>query len=411
MKIAYFVERFPLISETFVLGQICGMIDRGHDVVIFADYGAQSDVHHAAIDEYELLDKVTVLPATLPTFFQRLPAAIGALASAAAAGQLRVVLRALNGVRFGRDAMNLKVLFRVAPHIGGSAFDIIHCQFGHLGIWVQRLRECGVLRGTLVTSFRGTDAMKIATQNPEDFAGLFEEGEKFPAVSRSVKRRLVEVGCPEDRVTILRSGIDLGVFDLRDDGSLHHPVRLLTIARLTPVKGIEFALEAVKLLLASGVEVEYRLLGDGPLAEKLQDLAKKLQLEDHVIFEGRVDSRQVIDAINRADILLAPSIKGEQGEQEGLPNSLKEAMAIGVPSIGTNTGGIPELIEDGVNGFLVNQKDAVAIAERIRSLVENWDASKDIVANGRKTVEEHFDLHTLNSELEEIYRVTAQCEN
>jgi len=409
MRIAYFVDRFPQISETFVLGQICGMIDKGHEVTIFADYLVQADVQHAIIADYELLDKAKVLPAITPTFVQRLPTAFAALTSAFKAGQLRVVVRSLNSARYGRDATNLKVLLRAAPHFGSRGYDILHCQFGQLGVWVQRLRECGVLPGALVTSFRGTDAMKFATQDPDKFARLFAGGDRFLPVSHAVRRRLVELSCREDKITVLRSGVDLEIFQPRADCSLHNPVRLLSVARLAPIKGLEYALEATKLLLEAGYRVEYRLLGDGPLTASLQGLVKTMQLDEHVVFEGRVESRRVVEALNGADILLAPSITGDGGEQEGLPNSLKEAMAIGVPAIGTNTGGIPELIEDGVNGFIVDEKDASAIAERIKSLLGNWDAMGEIVANGRRTIEQQYDLRQLNGDLEQIYLETAQC--
>ena len=408
VRIAYFVDKFPLISETFVLGQICGMIDRGHDVVIYANRLVESKVRHPVIDRYRLLDRTVVLPEVPRRARDRLRFALQALNTAATSGRFRAALRCLNVFRFRRDALNGSLLIRFAPLIAEEPFQVLHCQFGQLGVAVQSVRDCGITDGALVASFRGTDAMKIATRNPQRFTRLFEKGDRFLAVSRAIVQRLEDLGCPGEKISILRSGVDLTRFEYRGYSEPHDPIRLLTIARLAPIKGIEFALRAVRCLHSSGVNVEYRVLGDGPLAARLSELANTLGIEQQVIFEGRVDSRRVKEALQEADILLAPSITGPGGEQEGLPNSLKEAMATGVPSIATPTGGIPELMLDGQTGYIVDEKDETALAETVTRLVRNWHSTRPVIDEARRKIESEYDLAALNRDIEAIYREVAR---
>ena len=404
MRIAFFVEKFPLISETFVLAQICGAIARGHEVVVYANRLVEDDVTHSSVDEYDLMNRTVVLPAVPGNLFERWRLAGKALMSAREHGRIGAALRCLNVFQFRGDALRCALLIRAAPMLVEKPFDVLHCQFGQLGVPVQTFRACGVIKGALVTSFRGTDAMKTAARNPQRFRQLFEEGDRFLAVSHAIERRLTELGCPAEKISILRSGVDLGAFAFRGHRPLRDPIRLLTIARLTPIKGLEYALHAVRQLRDAGVEVEYRILGGGPLAGELAALSTALELDPVVTFEGRVDSGRVREALAESDVLLAPSITGPEGEQEGLPNSLKEAMATGVPTITTATGGIPELIEDGHTGYLVAEKDAASIAARITELARNWESVAAVITAARSKIESEYDHAQLSDDLENIYR-------
>jgi len=403
MKIAYFVDRFPLISETFILAQITGMIDRGHDVQIYARRGATTDITHSVVQDYGLLDKTFYIPAMPKAFFDRIVPALGIIIRAARTGYIRPAMRTLNPFRFGREALSLRLLLRAAPHFGGAEFDILHCQFGHLGIEIAALQKCGALQGVLIATFRGTDAMKFASRSPDRFSSLFQYGHRFLCVSAAVRDKLVSIGCPVRKTEILRSGIDLSRFEFRGHKQLHDPVRVLSVGRLAPNKGIEFSIRAVRLFLDAGYCIQYQLVGDGPTRERLQQLAVELNLTDVVTFSGALSSDEVIQTLCQSDVLVAPSITGPDGEQEGLPNAPKEAMAIGVPVVATNLGGVPELVCDQVTGFLVDERCPEAIAGCLRSLVDSWPALGDLVVKARQKVEQEFEIQRLNDQLESAY--------
>jgi colanic acid/amylovoran biosynthesis glycosyltransferase len=405
MRIAYFVDCFPLISETFVLEQITGMLDRGHDVVIFANRLNESGVWHDSVSQYDLINRTVVLPDIPRNYLKRLIVAVRVLTRAVSTGKINVALRSLNVGEFGREALNLSLLVRAAAHFDGPKFDIIHCQFGQLGVDVDTLRRCKAIEGSLVTSFRGADVTKFVSQSPKQFKNLFRYGDIFLAVGESIRNRLIETGCPAEKVQILRSGIDLSRFQLRKAQYIHDPIRLVTVARLAPSKGISFSLQAVKELNDEGLAVDYKIVGDGPCREVLGREAADLGLENIVSFEGAVQSNHVIDILRESDIAVAPSITGPDGEQEGVPNALKEAMAVGVIAVGTKVSGTPELVQNSVNGFLVNERDAGGIARCIKEISSLSREKLDrLKFAARKTIEESYDIESLNLELEHTYR-------
>ena len=409
MKIAFFVDHFPLVSETFVLAQVAGMIQRGHDVTIFANKVLDPDVRHPVLDSYKLMDKVVVRPTVRRNWLRRLGQGVGTLVAAAAAGRLATALAAVNIFRLGAGALRMNLLIRAGAHFEHEDFDVLHCQFGQLGIEVSDLRSCGVLKGTLITSFRGADATRIASQKPEKFRNLFATGDRFLAVSDSIRDQLVELGCPADEIEILRSGIDLSKFIYRKPRELHSPVRLVTIGRLGPTKGHEYALEAVRMLVDSGFSIEYRIVGDGTRRQILTEYAAQLELDSVVKFDGAVNSDSVVRILRGADILIAPSIVASTGQTEGVPNVLKEAMASGVPAIGTMVGGVMELIDHGINGFLVPQKDANAIADCVRMIITHQEKMPNILSQARQSIEQSYDIRQLNSDLEKVYLRVGIC--
>ena len=410
MKIAFFVDKFPLVSETFVLTQVAGMIRRGHDVTIFANEVVRPAAMHPIVEQYQLMSKVVVRPAVRRRWTSRTLQALKALAAAVGAGQAAAALATLNVFRRGRTALGMHLLIRANAHFSEHRFDVLHCQFGHLGIEVAALKDCGVLEGRLVTSFRGADATIESHRRSAGYHDLFRIGDCFLAVSGSIRDKLLELGCPAEKIRILRSGVDLSAFNYRGPRALHTPLRLVSIGRLAPTKGIEYALDAIRKLLDEGVALEYRIAGDGPRRQELEDKAARLGLESVVEFEGAIDRDRVVEILSDSDILIAPSIVAQSGQTEGVPNVLKEAMACGVPAIGTRVGGVAELIEHGTNGYLVPQKDADAIAACVRTILEQQDSLPEVLDRARESIEKEYDLQRLNSDLENLYqRAGSPC--
>jgi len=185
---------------------------------------------------------------------------------------------------------------------------------------------------------------------------------------------------------------------------MRNPVRLLSVGRLAPNKGLEYSLRAVRLLLDEGFDVNYQLLGRGPCEQQLRELVASIGIEACVRFAGELRSSRVAEMLHDSHILITPSITGPHGEQEGLPNTIKEAMAVGVPTIATNTGGIPELIDHGVTGYLVAERSPQAIANCVTTIVEKWPEQEGLVAAARSKIELEYDLQYVNEVLENIYR-------
>jgi colanic acid/amylovoran biosynthesis glycosyltransferase len=158
-------------------------------------------------------------------------------------------------------------------------------------------------------------------------------------------------------------------------------------------------LRAVRILLDRGVDVEYRILGDGPRRERLTALVAELGVKDRVTLHGRHGQETVRDGLEGSDVLVAASVTAADGDEEGIPNVLKEAMAVGLPVVGTRHAGIPELIEDGVSGFLVPERDEAALADALQRLAwapTEWAA---MGRAGRAKIEQDYDINRLNDRL------------
>ncbi len=284
-------------------------------------------------------------------------------------------------------------------------YDIIHCQYGTLGKYFLGLKMSGLLSGKFVTAFRGHDITQHANSAPGFYEELFQEGDLFLPVSRSLEQRLVDRGCDAAKIRVLHSGIDCSRFRFRPRAvEKNEAINILTIGRFVEMKGIVYGVEAVADLIQSGRKVRYDIIGDGALRGEIGMKIKQLGIESHVTLHGWKDQISVTDYLDRAHILLAPSVTAGNGETEGIPNVVKEAMAVGLPVVSTVHSGIPELVEDGVSGFLVPEGDARALTDRLACLMDHPERWESMGKAGRKKVEDDFDSEKLNDRLVTLYQ-------
>jgi colanic acid/amylovoran biosynthesis glycosyltransferase len=182
------------------------------------------------------------------------------------------------------------------------------------------------------------------------------------------------------------------------------PIQLLSVCRLTEMKGIEYAIRAVAKLPPSHPGLRYTIAGGGPLYDHLSKLIIQLGAGESVRLVGPQPQDKVAALLREANIYLVPSVTDSIGCQEGLPVALMEALAAGVPAIGTRHAGIPELISHGVTGLLVNERDVDGLARAIESLVNAPHLCSKLVTQGRAVVEQEFNIRRLNERLEILFR-------
>lgn len=410
MRIAVVVTSFPSLSQTFVLGQITGLIDRGHEVDIYA---AASEpelgvTEHAVVSEYGLIGRTRYQPARAVDASRvwRLAAAVYVLARywwRDPANAWRVVKGPPR--RFGY-ASRLELLSAGAPFAGRGRYDAVLCHFGPNGRRMAQLRRAGLVRGKIATVFHGYDMSRyLITAGPRAYERLFHEGDLFLPVSDFWRSRLIELGCPSDKIAVHHMGIALSKFPVprrhvaRGDDTL----RLLTVARLVEKKGVEYAIRAVAALRGDiGRRIEYHILGDGPLRSELEQLVRELGVDDSVRLTGESDQAGVGAEMGRADIFVAPSVVAEDGDMEGVPVSIMEAMARGLPVVSTLHSGIPELVRDKVSGYLVPERDTHSLARALARLAEDPRLRHRMGMAGRGIVERGYDLEALNDRLVEL---------
>ena len=406
MRIAFIVNIFPKLSETFILNQITGLIDRGHEVDIFAGRPGSASKVHPDILKYKLLDRTYYYDVSVPRkLVKRLLKAVWLVFLNIRKKPL-VILRCLNVFKYGRKAASLRQLYEVIPFLQCNTYDIIHCHFGPRGLIGMKLRAFGAIRGKLVTIFHGFDLSTYVKQQGNDvYNKLFEKGDLFLPISEKWKNRLVELGCDKNKILVHRMGVDCRKLSLSiPESGNRKQVRILTIARLVEKKGVENGIHAVVELSRKYENIEYNIIGDGPLRDRCDRLITKLRMGDTIHLLGWKDQEEVHELIANSHIFLCPSVTSTSGDQEGIPVSLMEAMAVGLPIISTRHSGIPELVQDSISGFLVPERDVDALAEKLGYLIEHPEIWPEMGRSGRAYVEASYDINKLNDRLVEIYQ-------
>ncbi len=406
MKIAFIINEFPSLSQTFVLNQITGLIDRGHDVDIFAENEKGGGKIHENVKKYNLLERTSYPLEISQSIVRRVFHSLRYIYKLFMKNP-RAIFNSLNVLKYGRKALSLTLLYQIIPFLQKGPYDIIHCQFGMLGPQALLVKQVAAGTTKLITSFRGADASQWMQDRPGVYNELFKEGDLFCPVSQSLKKRIIQEGCNEKKIVVLHSSIDCEKFRYsRRRISKGEPTQILTIGRLVEKKGIRYALEAIARLVTSGRKVNYFVVGDGKLRGDLECLIEDLGIEKQVQLLGWRNQDEVIQLFQTMHILVAPSITATNGDQEGIPNVVKEAMALGLPVISTLHGGIPELVEDGVSGFLVKERDVDSLADRLSYLVDHPETWSKMGSEGRACIEKSYDMNKLNDQLVDLYKKT-----
>jgi colanic acid/amylovoran/stewartan biosynthesis glycosyltransferase WcaL/AmsK/CpsK len=404
MRVAFLLKLFPATSETFVVNQIIGLLNRGHEVDVFSEHRNTGELWHADIEKSQILERTTY--AEMPCGrTHRVIKAVYALAKASLHGRFRF-WSALDSRRFGRQASNLSLACRAAPLLGRPNYDVVQCHFGPAGIFAQTLRDLDALRGPLVTMFHGYDISRYVQQHgPGAYRDLFARGDLFTCPSEFVRNQLIATGCPPEKVRKFQLGTDLKRFSFKErtlDSS--DAIRLVTVARLTEKKGLEYSIRAVAKLTQRFKRLEYNIIGDGDLRPRLTQLIEALGLGSTVRLLGWKTQAEVQLLLDQSHVFVLASVESGNGDIEGLPVVLQEAQAMGLPVVCTRHSGIPEGILDGKSGFLVPERDVDALADRLADVISRPEAWPEMGRQGRAFVETEYDLDKRNDALVELYR-------
>jgi len=350
LKILCVVGSFPLLPETFILNQLTGLIDRGHDVRIYAAHRGQRKVH-PNVTKYKLIERA---------YYGALP-----------------------------------------PDL--ARYDIILCQFGPLGRKFAKIKKDFGLKAKVITCFRGYDiSQEVQRKGRHVYDHLFKDGDLFLPVCSYFKDKLIYLGCDPKKIKVHHSAIDLNRFVFREKRK-GEGMHVVSVNRLVPKKGTFYAIQAVSSLLKEYSGLRYSVLGDGHLKSYLEHLIRKKGAQHRIKLLGWGTQDDVIELLKTADVFVLPSLTAADGNEEGIPNAIKEAMATGIPVVSTFHAGIAELVDDGKTGFLVPSGDSQSLAQRIEYLLNNPEERRKMGVLGRKRVEAEYDTDKLNDRLIEIF--------
>ncbi|MEP6568088.1 MAG: glycosyltransferase, partial [Mesorhizobium sp.] len=383
MRVGFVVGEFPLLSETFVLDQMAGLLARGFDVEVVCDKTKGDD----RIDR-QREPMVTLLART--QHWWRWAAGIGAF-----------VRRLPPRLRYKATTVLDMVFARRL-----NRCDVIVAHFGQNGERAAALKKWKALKPPIITIFHGADVAIPARQAglATQYAGLIKHGSLNLTVNDFFRTMLLEAGATQASTTVHHMGIDCREISYRWESWEGTQLVVTTVCRLVEKKGVEFALRALASLTASHPEIDWRydIIGDGPLRTDLEKLAVELGLTGRVTFLGSLPHIEVKRRLRMAHLFLLPSVTAGDGDMEGIPVALMEAMAAGLIAVSTYHSGIPELIEDGETGLLAPERDVSALAGKLAWAAEHPKECEPIALAARRKVEEDFNADILNERFAQI---------
>lgn len=302
-------------------------------------------------------------------------------------------------VTFRRNRRLVRILKSVRP-------DIVHAHFGTNAVVLLPIARR--LRLPLVVTFHGVDATAIVNQ-PGFFGDLyrarlpklFTYASRVIAASSSIEAHLLRLGAPAHKTVVHHIGVPLPKLievDCVDDSARRG---VLFVGRLTEKKGVDDLLRAVAILNTRSITAPLTIIGDGPMRDELEALARELKVDAQ--FLGMAPPATVLKAMSAAEIQCVPSKTAQNGDSEATTMVIPEASALGTPIVGTRHGGIPEAVNEGVTGILVSEASSEDLADALASLLVDKPMARRMGEAGKKWVSEGFDINRQTEKLEKIY--------
>ncbi len=262
----------------------------------------------------------------------------------------------------------------------------------------------------LITHFRGRDSSAQTKErfhkNKKRYKSLINQGAGYFAVCRFLADELKKLGFPEDKIHVLYGGLNLDLYPyFKRSLPIEGEIRILSVARLVEKKGFHTLLKAFHLIHHEYPRATLHIIGTGQDEEKIKGFIDEYQLNNRVFLRGVMDSHQISKELRNSHLFCLASETGEDGDVEGIPNALKEAMASGLPVISTFHAGIPELIEHKRTGYLASEKDDLELAQGIKYFLEHQEVWEIYTKGARHVIEEKFDLNKQIEELHQLYNL------
>ncbi|MCX2932697.1 glycosyltransferase [Mycobacterium sp. CVI_P3] len=395
--VVYLVSRFPVTSETFIVREIEALNSSGRfDVELRSLFSSpDSPVHEIARRWNERLVRPTPAAAAVGFGWALLtrPLALLAVLVAVIGGYhrrpplaVRALVTVLLACAHARDLARRPGPLHVHAH---------YATYPALAAWV-----CRRLIGTDYSFTVHAHDLYVDTSMLDR---KISDARYVVTISEYNRVLLERHNAAHTPIHVVHAGIDTAAYRFRPRGVPRQgAVRALTVASLQSYKGHAVLLDALALGGPGVDRIALDLIGDGVLRGDLEDLVDRLGLRERVRFLGSCSEDQVRSALETADLFVLPSIVADDGQMEGLPVALMEALACGVPTVSTDLSGIPEIVVDGVTGLLAKPGDSVGLNRTLAEMVQLGSAAVKFAEAGRLLVTREFDLEKTICELGEL---------
>lgn len=392
MNILLVTGRFPQRSETFIYRKAVALADHGHEVTVLCrqrgDWSLYPDPLPSSL-------RIEVLPPDLSR--GDVSSVVASLSSLA-----RASLMPAATTRLYRESKNARGFARHLPFIGRRA-DVVHFEF--LGLSSMYPLAGEIVGAPTITSCRGQDVHLLAIRTDDhcdEMLRCLRESTALHCVSEELAGSVERLTGRHDGIWINRPAVNVQAIRPRRRVQSNARLKILISGRLAWVKGFDYLLTALARLRSKGINFQADILGDGELHSQLRFSIADLDLTSYVTLVGGVSSTEVIERLGTTDVFVLSSL------EEGISNSVLEAMASGIPVVTTNAGGMTEVVTDGVEGFVVPIRRPDALADAIGRLAGDAKLRQTMGTAGRRRAESEFSLERQVATFEQIYRAVRE---
>ncbi|RMD95180.1 MAG: colanic acid biosynthesis glycosyltransferase WcaL, partial [Calditrichaeota bacterium] len=393
---------FPRLSETFILNELLELERLGMRLIIFSLKRSSDSYMHTEVRH--LRSPIIYVPEKLPRLralrclFMALP-----IYSKNPVRFMRVISEFLNTGKKERFFDLWQSLFRwlwLCGQLHKQDVTYLHAHFAHdpatMAYWIKRLLGCSY-------SFTA-HAKDIYCYSSSWLKRKIHASQFVLTCTQYNKQHLEGLSLNGTPIVCLYHGINLQKFKPAN-GFKSSPPLLLSVGRLVEKKGFPVLLKACAILRKAGLQFKCMIVGDGPSRQDLQRQVKHLNLQECVQMAGSLGHDCLIPLYSQATLFVLPCLVTDEGDRDGIPNSILEAMAMELPVVSTRVSGISEAVEDGVHGFLVEENNPVALAHAMEQLLSNPNLAKQFGQQSRRKVERTFDIKQNVANLRELFLV------
>ncbi len=385
-KILFICSKFPRISETFIRTQIDYFVEKDYDVQIYSSMNyLNNDLTQKYSDSIigfkNKYYKIFFFPKYFIKFLFTNPLTL---------------FDSLNFFKYGKDSLYLNHFYSMV-FFNKKEYDIIIAHFGRNGNVGAFLKKNIMTESKLYCMFHGYDIREGIKKGGQIYKLLFEFCNGILSISEYNEKNLKCFGAKN--IIYHPNGIDLEKFKKNKTKNIKE-IKILSVGRLVWEKGYEFALEGVHKLINNNpnLNIEYNIIGEGPLRNKLEEYIKNNNLNDKIILHGAKLNSEIIEYYNYSNIFLLSSVA------EALPVVIMEAASCELPIIATNVGSIFEEVIDEYNGFLIESKNSLEINNKLQKFIDEPNLITKMGKNGRKLISEKYNLKKLNQNLELLFQ-------
>jgi len=391
MNILYLLNEFPKLSESFIINELSELERRGHNVTIIAFKKITDHIQH---DELQNLDaNVTYLPqpslSSAVSVFNKHPS----ISTAIHQFQQIPPTKALGASYIGIYLNHYLNRLEHKP-------DIIHTHFFD---WPKFALEHLSIDVPITVTAHAFGLFEQGTHKRRQ--RLAKQFDRIVTISDYNKRYLEETIGVTTPVDVVRMGIDPTKFN---PTNATKPKRLLTVGRFVEKKGIRYAIDAVSTLVDEHPDLEYHIASDGPLRDKFEAQIRSNELTENIKLLGKISDEQLITELDEAAAFVLPCVVAKNGDRDGIPVALMEAMAMKAVPISTTVSGIPELVDNQQNGLLVEPKNTAQLSDAIERVCSSQTTQEQLATAARQRIETEYTIEKQGVGMEQVFTCLQQ---